>query len=137
MNYISDYLDNLLDDKRADMVFPSFQNVQVQDPISKLIKWLNTDRGVGIKIKSEEDILIEDFLPANNSQIIQLNLDNNKKDDNVVDADFIFAGTASRTSALVDSNNISRTGNANCAKVIWFYSRTSRYFKKSDGEEKN
>lgn len=81
MNYISDYLDNLLDDKRADMVFPSFQNVQVQDPLSKLIKWLNTDRGVGIKIKSEEDILIEDFLPANNSQIIQLNLDNNKKDD--------------------------------------------------------
>ena len=64
MNYISDYLDNLLDDKRADMVFPSFQNVQVQDPLSKLIKWLNTDRGVGIKIKSEEDILIEDFLPA-------------------------------------------------------------------------
>ena len=61
MNYISDYLDNLLDDKRADMVFPSFQNVQVQDPLSKLIKWLNTDRGVGIKIKSEEDILIEDF----------------------------------------------------------------------------
>ena len=81
MNYISDYLDNLLDDKRADMVFPSFQNVQVQDPLSKLIKWLNTDRGVGIKIKSEEYILIEDFLPANNSQIIQLNLDNNKKDD--------------------------------------------------------
>lgn len=28
---------------------------------------------------------------------------------NVVDNDFIFAGTASRTSALVDSNNISRT----------------------------
>ncbi len=28
---------------------------------------------------------------------------------NVVDADFIFAGTASRTAALVDSNNVSRT----------------------------
>ena len=28
---------------------------------------------------------------------------------NVVDDDFIFAGTASRTSALVDSNNVSRT----------------------------
>jgi len=28
---------------------------------------------------------------------------------NVVDQDFIFAGTASRTSALVDSNNVSRT----------------------------
>mgnify|MGYP001156887852 CR=1 FL=1 len=28
---------------------------------------------------------------------------------NVVDPDFIFAGTASRTSALVDSNNVSRT----------------------------
>lgn len=28
---------------------------------------------------------------------------------NVVDSDFIFAGTASRTSALVDSNNVSRT----------------------------
>ena len=81
MNYISDYLDNLLDDKKADMVFPSFQNVQVQDPLSKLIKWLHTDRGVGIKIKSEEDILIEDFLPVDNGQIIQLNLDNNKKDD--------------------------------------------------------
>lgn len=81
MNYISDYLDNLLDDKKADMVFPSFQNVQVQDPLSKLIKWLHTDRGVGIKIKSEEDILIEDFLPVGNGQIIQLNLDNNKKDD--------------------------------------------------------
>ena len=28
---------------------------------------------------------------------------------NVVDSDFVFAGTATRTSALVDSNNISRT----------------------------
>ena len=28
---------------------------------------------------------------------------------NVVDSDFVFAGTASRTSALVDSNNVSRT----------------------------
>ena len=28
---------------------------------------------------------------------------------NVVDADFVFAGTASKTSALVDSNNVSRT----------------------------
>ena len=75
MNYILDYLNDLLDSKKTELVFPSFQNVQVQDPLSKLIKWLNTEKGNGIKIKSEEDLLIEDFLPKENNKIIQLNLD--------------------------------------------------------------
>ena len=56
MNYILDYLSNLTDNKNPNLVFSSFHNVQVQDPLSKLIKWLNTDRGTGIRIKSEEDI---------------------------------------------------------------------------------
>ena len=51
MNYILDYFSNLTDNKHPNLVFSSFQNVQLQDPLSKLIKWLNTDRGVGIKIK--------------------------------------------------------------------------------------
>ncbi len=75
MNYILDYLNDLLDSKKTELVFPSFQNVQTEDPLSKLIKWLNTERGNGIKIKSDEDILIEDFLPKENNKIIQLNLD--------------------------------------------------------------
>jgi len=37
---------------------------------------LNTEKRGDIKIKSEEDILIDDFLYTNNSSIIQLNLDN-------------------------------------------------------------
>ena len=85
MNYILDYLSNLTDNKNPNLVFSSFQNVQVQDPLSKLIKWLNTDRGTGIKIKSEEDILIEDYLYSDNNKIIQLNLDEkrNNKEKNI------------------------------------------------------
>ena len=75
MNYILDYLSNLTDNKNPNLVFSSFHNVQVQDPLSKLIKWLNTDRGTGIRIKSEEDILIEDYLYTDNNKVIQLNLD--------------------------------------------------------------
>ena len=52
MDYILDYLNDLLDSKKTELVFPSFQNVQTEDPLSKLIKWLNTERGNGIKIKS-------------------------------------------------------------------------------------
>jgi len=78
MNYILDYLDNLVDSKNPNMVFSSFQNVQLQDPLSKLLKWLNTERRTGIKIKSEEDILVDDFLYTNNNKIIELNLDDKK-----------------------------------------------------------
>ena len=76
MDYILDYLNNLLETKQTNLVFSSFQNVQTQDPLSKLIKCLNTEKRAAIKIKSEEDILIDDFLYTNNSSIIQLNLDN-------------------------------------------------------------
>ena len=75
MNYILDYLNNLLETKQTNLVFSSFQNIQTQDPLSKLIKCLNTEKRGAIKIKSEEDILIDDFLYTNNSSIIQLNLD--------------------------------------------------------------
>jgi len=75
MDYILDYLNNLLETKQTNLVFSSFQNVQTQDPLSKLIKCLNTEKRAAIKIKSEEDILIDDFLYTNNSSIIQLNLD--------------------------------------------------------------
>ena len=76
MDYILDYLNNLLETKQTNLVFSSFQNIQTQDPLSKLIKCLNTEKRGDIKIKSEEDILIDDFLYTNNSSIIQLNLDN-------------------------------------------------------------
>ena len=76
MDYILDYLNNLLETKQRNLVFSSFQNIQTQDPLSKLIKCLNTEKRGAIKIKSEEDILIDDFLYTNNSSIIQLNLDN-------------------------------------------------------------
>ena len=76
MGYILDYLNNLLETKQTNLVFSSFQNIQTQDPLSKLIKCLNTEKRAAIKIKSEEDILIDDFLYTNNSSIIQLNLDN-------------------------------------------------------------
>jgi hypothetical protein len=75
MDYILDYLNNLLESKQTNLVFSSFQNIQTQDPLSKLIKCLNTEKRAAIKIKSEEDILIDDFLYTNNSSIIQLNLD--------------------------------------------------------------
>ena len=75
MDYILDYLNNLLETKQTNLVFSSFQNIQTQDPLSKLIKCLNTEKRGAIKIKSEEDILIDDFLYTNNSSIIQLNLD--------------------------------------------------------------
>lgn len=75
MGYILDYLNNLLETKQTNLVFSSFQNIQTQDPLSKLIKCLNTEKRTAIKIKSEEDILIDDFLYTNNSSIIQLNLD--------------------------------------------------------------
>jgi hypothetical protein len=75
MDYILDYLNNLLETKQTNLVFSSFQNIQTQDPLSKLIKCLNTEKRAAIKIKSEEDILIDDFLYTNNSSIIQLNLD--------------------------------------------------------------
>jgi hypothetical protein len=74
MDYILDYLNNLLETKQTNLVFSSFQNIQTQDPLSKLIKCLNTEKRAAIKIKSEEDILIDDFLYTNNSSIIQLNL---------------------------------------------------------------
>ena len=80
MNYILDYFSNLTDNKHPNLVFSSFQNVQLQDPLSKLIKWLNTDRGVGIKIKGEEDILIEDYLYTEDNKVIQLNIDEQKND---------------------------------------------------------
>lgn len=79
MNYILDYLNNLSDSKNPNLVFSSFHDVQVQDPLSKLIKWLNTEKRTGIKIKSEEDLLIEDFLPTPNNRPIQLNLDGKKE----------------------------------------------------------
>ena len=82
MNYILDYLSNLTENKDPNLVFSSFQNVQLQDPLSKLIKWLNTDRGIGIKIKSEEDILVEDYLYTESNKSIQLNIDEKKKDNN-------------------------------------------------------
>ena len=75
MDYILDYLNNLLETKQTNLVFSSFQNIQTQDPLSKLIKCLNTEKRGAIKIKSEEDILIDDFLYTNKSSIIQLNLD--------------------------------------------------------------
>ena len=75
MDYILDYLNNLLETKQTNLVFSSFQNVQTQDPLSKLIKCLNTEKRGDIKIKSEEDILIDDFLYTNNNSIIQFNLD--------------------------------------------------------------
>lgn len=78
MDYILDYLNDLSNNQKTSYIFSSFQNIQVQDPLSKLINWLNTERGAGIKIKSEEDILVEDFLYKNKSQIIQLNLDDKK-----------------------------------------------------------
>jgi DNA polymerase-3 subunit alpha len=34
------------------------------------------------------------------------------------------------------SDSLSRTSHANCTRIIWFFSRPSRYFKKSDGKEK-
>jgi hypothetical protein len=75
MDYILDYLNNLLETKQTNLVFSSFQNIQTQDPLSKLIKCLNTEKRGAIKIKSEEDILIDDFLYTNKGSIIQLNLD--------------------------------------------------------------
>jgi len=75
MNYILDYLNNLLATNQTNLVFSSFQNIQTQDPLSKLIKCLNTEKRGAIKIKSEEDILIDDFLYTNNNSIIQLNID--------------------------------------------------------------
>lgn len=75
MDYILDYLDNLVDRKNQNLVFSSFQNLQLQDPLSKLLKWLNTEKRTAIRIKSEEDILVDDFLYTNNNQIIELNLD--------------------------------------------------------------
>ena len=78
MDYILDYLNDLSNNSKTGHIFSSFQNTQVQDPLSKLINWLNRERGAGIKIKSEEDILIEDFLYKNKNQVIQLNLDDKK-----------------------------------------------------------
>jgi hypothetical protein len=80
MDYILDYFNDLSNTNNGEKnyVFSSLHNIQVQDPLSKLINWLNTERGAGIKIKSEEDILIEDFLYKNKSNIIQLNLDDKK-----------------------------------------------------------
>jgi hypothetical protein len=75
MDYILDYLNNLLETKQRNLVFSSFQNIQTQDPLSKLIKCLNTEKRGAIKIKSEEDILIDDFLYTNKNSIIQFNLD--------------------------------------------------------------
>ena len=84
MNYILDYLNSLSGNKYSNLVFSSFHNVQVQDPLSKLIKWLNTEKRTGIRIKSEEDLLIEDFLSTNSNRPIQLNLDE-KKDNNKIE----------------------------------------------------
>ena len=52
MDYILDYLNDLSNNQKTSYIFSSFQNIQVQDPLSKLINWLNTERGAGIKIKS-------------------------------------------------------------------------------------
>ena len=89
MDYILDYFNDLSNTNNGEKnyVFSSLHNIQLQDPLSKLINWLNTERGAGIKIKSEEDILIEDFLYKNKSNIIQLNLDDKKnipKEKNIV-----------------------------------------------------
>ena len=80
MDYILDYLNDLsnTNNGKRNYVFSSLHNIQIQDPLSKLINWLNTERGAGIKIKSEEDLLIEDFLYKNKNKIIQLNLDDKK-----------------------------------------------------------
>ena len=80
MDYILDYFNDLSNTNNGEKnyVFSSLHNIQIQDPLSKLINWLNTERGAGIKIKSEEDILIEDFLYKNKNKIIQLNLDDKK-----------------------------------------------------------
>jgi len=80
MDYILDYFNDLSNTNNGEKnyVFSSLHNIQVQDPLSKLINWLNTERGAGIKIKSEEDLLIEDFLYKNKNKIIQLNLDDKK-----------------------------------------------------------
>jgi hypothetical protein len=80
MDYILDYFNDLsnTNNGKENYLFSSLHNIQVQDPLSKLINWLNTERGAGIKIKSEEDLLIEDFLSKNKSKIIQLNLDDKK-----------------------------------------------------------
>jgi hypothetical protein len=80
MDHLLDYFNDLsnTNNGKKNYVFYSLHNIQVQDPLSKLINWLNTERGAGIKIKSEEDLLIEDFLPKNKSKIIQLNLDDKK-----------------------------------------------------------
>jgi len=80
MDYILDYFNDLsnTNNRKETYLFSSLHNIQVQDPLSKLINWLNTERGAGIKIKSEEDLLIEDFLSKNKSKIIQLNLDDKK-----------------------------------------------------------
>ena len=80
MDHFLDYFNDLSNTNNGEKnyVFYSLHNIQVQDPLSKLINWLNTERGAGIKIKSEEDLLIEDFLPKNKSKIIQLNLDDKK-----------------------------------------------------------
>lgn len=78
MDYILDYLDyldNSVDRNNQNLVFSSFQNVQLQDPLCKLLKWLNTEKRTGIRIKGEEDILVDDFLYTNNNEIIKLNLD--------------------------------------------------------------
>jgi hypothetical protein len=78
MNYIAEHLSNLLNMEKPNLIFPSSQSTQVQDPLSKLIKWLDTERGVGIKIKNEEEILIEDFLYTDKNKTIQLNLDEDR-----------------------------------------------------------
>ena len=80
MDYILDYLNDLsnTNNGKRNYVFSSLHNIQIQDPLSKLINWLNTERGAGIRIKSEEDLLIEDFLYKNKNKIIQLNLDDKK-----------------------------------------------------------
>ena len=70
MNYIAEDLNNLLNVKKPNLVFPSSQSTQVQDPLSKLIKWLDIEKGVEIKIKNEEEVLIEDFLYTENNKTI-------------------------------------------------------------------
>lgn len=80
MDYISDSLNNLSETNsgRRNYVFSSLKNIQVQDPLLKLINWLNTETGSGVKIRGEEDILVEDFLYKSRNTIIQLNLDDKK-----------------------------------------------------------
>jgi len=78
MNYIAEHLSNLLNMEKSNLVLPSSQSTQIQDPLSKLIKWLDTERRVGIKIRNEEEILIEDFLYTESNKIIQLNLDEDR-----------------------------------------------------------